>query len=97
MPSEMKKILIVLLSTITYVQAFAQVDSVKLKNLERIVNQYQYKDHDKAYYYAREGLALALKDKSIKSSCKFYELLGNLCRLKNDYHEAFYFFGRGLA
>ena len=86
----MKKILIFLLLITTYVQAFAQTDSVKFKDLEKVVNQYQYKDQEKAYSYAQEGLALALKDKSVKDACRFYELLGNLCRLKNDYNKAIY-------
>src|ERR1700761_4860264 len=92
-----KNIVIFLLLIITDVQVFAQTDAVKLKNLERIVKQYQYKDYPKAYSAAREGLTLAQKDKSTKDACRFYELLGNLSRLKNNYDQAFYFFGRELA
>src|ERR1700712_302568 len=68
--------------------SMANPDTIKLRSLQKLVDQYKYKLPTKATVYAQQGLALAIKTNNKSATGRFCTSLGNISSGQQKFDEA---------
>lgn len=89
-------LLLCLFSAFAQKKPSANPDSIKLRSLQKLVDQFKYKLPAKATAYAQQGLALAVKTNNKPATGKFYASLGDISFGQQKFAEAIAYYRRDL-
>nr|WP_183577334.1 tetratricopeptide repeat-containing sensor histidine kinase [Mucilaginibacter sp. X5P1]MBB6140568.1 signal transduction histidine kinase [Mucilaginibacter sp. X5P1] len=89
-------LLLCLFSAFAQKKPSANPDSIKLRSLQKLVDQFKYKSPAKATAYAQQGLALAVKTNNKLAIGKFYGFLGDISSGQQKFAEAIAYYRRDL-
>jgi signal transduction histidine kinase len=71
-------------------------DTLKLRSLKKLADQFKYKSPAKATIYAQQGLALAIKTNNKAATCGFYTSLANISSGQQKFTEALAYYKQDL-
>jgi signal transduction histidine kinase len=89
-------LLLCLFSAFAQKKPSANPDSIKLRSLQKLVDQFKYKSPAKATAYAQQGLALAIKTNNKPATGGFYTSLGNISFGQQKFAKAIAYYRRDL-